>query len=126
MMATGVSREYNREANRRWNADRPAKRMMLDIRRRAKERGLPCTIDDLWIEVRLSDGCEMTGIPFDMRPGGPWPFGPSVDRKDPTKGYTEGNSRLVCWMYNLCKGRWTDEDVGRMCQARLEFERRAA
>jgi len=29
---------------------------------------------------------------------------PSLDRKNPTKGYIPGNVRLVCQSYNMAKG----------------------
>lgn len=39
----------------------------------------------------------------------------SIDRIDPNIGYVEGNVRLVTYMYNSCKGQWTDEQVKQMC-----------
>jgi len=43
--------------------------------------------------------------------GGKSPWGPSIDRIDPNKGYTKDNVQLVCLMYNFCKGVWSDSEV---------------
>lgn len=59
--------------------------------------------------------CSKTGIKFELnncdQSGGKSPWSPSIDRKDPNKGYTKDNVQLVCLMYNLCKGVWTDNEV---------------
>ena len=50
----------------------------------------------------------------------PWTI--SVDRIDNSKGYLKTNVRLVTYMYNTCKGQWTEEQVVHMCKGRLEVE----
>ena len=42
---------------------------------------------------------------------GPNPWAPSIDRIDSAKGYTPGNVQLVSWIYNQCKGVWSDDVV---------------
>jgi hypothetical protein len=39
------------------------------------------------------------------------PFAVSIDRIDNSKGYIEGNVRLVALMYNLARRKWDDVDV---------------
>ncbi len=34
------------------------------------------------------------------------PFAPSLDRIDSSKGYEEGNVRIVCLMVNLAMNTW--------------------
>lgn len=48
--------------------------------------------------------CEITGHPFEWV--GRSPYGLSMDRIDPNKGYTKDNVRLVCWWINAAMGRW--------------------
>lgn len=70
-----------------------------------------------WLTVGL---CQITGIPFVFSPGSrirQLPFTPTLDRRNPAKGYIFGNVRLVCWMYNAAKGSGTDDDVLRFARA---------
>lgn len=84
---------------------------------RADEKGLPFALDRAAIAVRISAGrCEVTGIPFDFslrkeRAQHVSPFAPSIDRIDPSKGYTMDNIQIVAMAYNMAKGTGTHEDV---------------
>ena len=40
------------------------------------------------------------------------PFKASLDRIDPTKGYTEDNVRWVCWAVNQMKSDKTEAEFG--------------
>lgn len=89
-----------------------AQDLVATLRTRARKRGIPFAITIPWVAERLSIGrCEMTGLPLDMRSGPRRPFGPSLDRKQPTLGYTPDNVQLVCWIYNAAKGTGTHADV---------------
>lgn len=57
-----------------------------------------------WIDARLNAGeCELTGIKFDME-GKRTRHTPSIDRINPSGGYTQNNCRIVLWSINraLC------------------------
>ncbi len=41
----------------------------------------------------------------------------SIDRIDPSLGYSFGNIRLVCYQVNTFRGRWTDEQMLAMARA---------
>lgn len=88
---------------------------------RAKERGLPFAMEVDDIERRIRAGhCEASGVPFDLSFGhgaGLRPWAPSLDRTDPTKGYTPDNVRVVAWIYNAAKSHWTHDDVMRLARA---------
>lgn len=115
----------DREAHKRLRENKPAKYLMHRVRARARREGLDCDITEEWIEVRLPDGCEVTGLPFDFEVGTPGkqnPWTPSVDRKDSSKGYTEDNCQLVVWAYNCAKGTWDKETVMEMAEALLSHE----
>lgn len=74
-----------------------ARNLFHTCKSRAKKKSLDFTLTKTWIEIRLQLGvCELTGLPFSMDRDNP--FTPSVDRIDTSKGYTEDNCRLICWL----------------------------
>ena len=66
-----------------------------------------CTIDEAWVEARLDLGCSITGLPFEYDTGSP--YLPSIDRIDHDGDYTPENCRLVLWVVNRLRSRWTDD-----------------
>ena len=81
---------------------------------RARKLGLPCTLTKEWIEERLKGGvCEITGVKFDFKSLGKGmrKYAPSLDRQNPKQGYTEENTRVVVWIYNLWKSTYSDNEV---------------
>lgn len=70
-----------------------------------------------------SDRCAITNIPFDYEFDNRYrtpPFGPSIDKKDPSKGYTLDNIQIVCFMVNMGKSEYTQETFDEMCIARAK------
>lgn len=47
-------------------------------------------------------------------------WSPSLDRKDPNKGYTEENTRLILNGLNALKSTGTDEELIEICRAVME------
>lgn len=79
--------------------------------RKAREMP-PVTIDAAWINARLAKGiCSRTGI--SLFAGQNDPFMPSLDRKISAgaNGYTPDNAQVVCQLFNLVKGAWTDRQA---------------
>lgn len=74
---------------------------------RARNADLPFDLTIDWIDEELRRGvCEVTGVPFqlgllngEMRN----PFAPSLDQKEPGKGYTQDNVMVVLWGFNAAK-----------------------
>ena len=100
--------------------------VVAGCRSRAKRKGLSVDIDVLYVTALLEkqDGkCAVTKINLESsecnsrKGSNPWTI--SIDRIDSSKGYTKDNIRLVCLMYNMCKGIWSDEDVITMCKGIL-------
>jgi hypothetical protein len=57
--------------------------------------------------------CRYTGLPFST-PGtrsgtSPCPRSPSLDRIDPSKGYTPANTQVVSYFANAAKNAWPEE-----------------
>jgi hypothetical protein len=92
-----------------------AHQLWYDAKRRAEKDAVPFTITEDLIADKLRAGkCERTGLLFDFKKAESCrvnKHAPSLDRKDPRKGYTEENTRVVVWMYNTAKHDWTDEDL---------------
>ena len=93
--------------------------LLEGARRRAKKRGIECTIDGPWLAARWTGKCELTGIEF--RGGnlksGPSPRSPSIDRIDREKGYIPGNCRVILFGVNALKGCGTDEEMRHIARA---------
>jgi hypothetical protein len=91
--------------------------------RRARDNDLPFDLTLEYVNEKLFNGvCEVTGIPFvfdyasskfTIDDGGNLrnPFTASIDKIDPTKGYTKDNCQFVVYMYNTCKNSFSDETV---------------
>jgi hypothetical protein len=104
-----------------------ARSLYQSARSSARERNLPFDLTTLWIEERLNNGvCEVSGLPFSMTVGGGHltcgagnqnPFGPSLDRRESAKGYTQENVQIVVWIYNACKQTHTHADVMTLARA---------
>ena len=65
--------------------------------------------------------CPKTGLVFTYKENGNnygnrAPTTPSVDKIDPSKGYTIDNCQIVCWWYNVAKHQFTNEVVLELCQ----------
>lgn len=95
----------------------------INAQKRRKQFGksnLEVTITAEWIQEKIETArCPVTGIEFDLGPrNGFWsPFSPSVDRIDPSKGYTVENCRVVCLIFNIAKNQFSDDDVVKMAKA---------
>jgi hypothetical protein len=87
-----------------------AKRLVADAQKRALKWKLPFDISSEDLTLRLEKGvCEITGIPFCFDAHSPW--APSLERRDSRLGYTKDNVVIAVLMYNVCKNRWSHEDV---------------
>ena len=99
--------------------------LLSNMKSRAKKKGLPFDLDYHWYMDKYEKGvCEASGIPFDEpeyngQKGNTNPWVPSVDRIDNNKGYTKDNSRLVCYIFNIVKNRFTDEDFEKLARGFL-------
>lgn len=103
-------------------AFRQATSLFHSARHRAEEQGLEFNLTIKWIEQRLKYPCPKTGLSFDILHGGKdyssrSPMCPSVDKINPSLGYTEDNVQVVSWWYNCSKQRFSDKEVLELCKA---------
>jgi hypothetical protein len=88
-------------------------------------RGLEYDISYLYLLKLLKEQngkCALTGWDLEFSRGGTFgsgtnPLGCSIDRKDSSKGYVEGNVQLVCWKANKIKSDLTDREFKELCKA---------
>lgn len=122
-----------RETYKRWAAEnrdhilaKEAKRrlekrgqcMVATVRTRARLKGYEFDLDQhvADVQARLDVGvCELTGQPFDFSPGRKF-NSPSIDRKDPNRGYTYDNIRIVLNVINVAMGDWGEEVLAQVVQ----------
>lgn len=114
--------DANKKSRRKWRESNPASYLLSTAKARAGGKGIPLDIDLAWVKLYLEPGvCSVTDMPLDMT----WhqgdthssPWRPSIDRIDGSKGYTKDNCRIVCWIYNVAKYEWTDDEVLTMAEA---------
>lgn len=85
--------------------------MFANALARSRNSGVPFAVTKAWIAERIESGfCEATGLPFDLAPSettfNPW--APSLDQREPGKGYTLENTQVVCNIHNACKNEWDE------------------
>ena len=79
---------------------------------RARKLHLEFSITVDFVFERIKTGkCEVTGADLKLIGGQRSPWSASLDRKNPSIGYTPENSQLVCWIYNAAKGDHSHADV---------------
>jgi hypothetical protein len=97
--------------------------MIKSAKRRADRRSLDFSLDtkfllNLW-KIQKSS-CALTSIPFVLDPEKrAHPLSPSIDRSDPSKGYTTDNVRLVCYGINCCLHNFGEEVFNALAEYRI-------
>lgn len=81
----------------------PEYRMWCQARYRAKRDGVEFSVTRE--DVRVPDLCPVFGTPLAPAKGSVagGPNSPSIDRLDPSKGYTPDNTRVISWRANDLK-----------------------
>ncbi len=102
--------EYYKNKRIRENSDVP-RRILARVKSRARKCCIPFDLD--LSDINVPDTCPVLGIKIQVIPGcGRNPrHSPSLDRIDPTKGYTKGNVRVISNRANLLKSNATIEEL---------------
>lgn len=87
---------------------------------RATKEGLEFDLDIQWM-IEQPEYCKFTGAKLSYKENGTDysnrnPFAASVDKINPTKGYTKDNCQIVCWWFNCAKQRYSVEEVVSLCR----------
>jgi hypothetical protein len=103
---------------------RKAQQLWSRARLNAWRKGVLFDISQQWVASKIMAGhCEVTGLPFEFENNygtSRNPFAPSLDRRNPSNGYTPDNCQVVVWMYNCAKSDGAYVDVLIMAQAMVE------
>jgi len=97
------------------------RRLLHSVRQRARTLGVPFDLTHEWVKEKFKVGvCEVSGLPLDLTSEGSVgerAWGPSLDREVPSLGYTQENTRVVCWIYNRAKGASDHDSVITLARA---------
>jgi len=83
--------------------------LLTTARKRAKERGLECSIKEQ--DILVPDLCPILGVKLGRSRGAVDRASPSLDRVDSSKGYVPGNVRVISWYANKLKNDLTLDQV---------------
>lgn len=87
-----------------------ARSVFLNTRRRARYIKVDFNLDESDIEI--PEVCPILGLQIKRgKNKKPEDFSPSVDRVDPTKGYTKGNVQIISNKANAMKNSATPEEL---------------
>ena|SRR3990167_5203771 len=89
----------------------PWRNLLYSARQRAKNKGLEYTLSTEWARAKYTGFCELSGIAFRYGKGRMWPFSPSIDRIDQSKGYTPDNCRFLLMAINNMRGTLGDAEM---------------
>ncbi len=105
---------------RKRSHDNPRYVMQITLRHglNRKPTEFPATVDDLMEKFAAQNGCcAVSGIRLTWSQGKVLATSISLDRIDPTGGYSSDNLRLVCQAVNAFKGRMSDSEMLDMARA---------
>jgi hypothetical protein len=105
-----------------------AQRLCAGAKWRAKKEGILFDLTSEGLQQLWPSGgcCPILGEPFELRKGnklkGPLPLSPTLDRINPTKGYTMGNVAIISARANTLKNDCTDPAIFRRLADWMELQ----
>jgi hypothetical protein len=110
---------YFRNYSKKWRRTNVASAMLSRAKGNAKSRGLEFKLSRAWLDEKLAVGCcEVSKLPFNTEEANA--FYPSIDRIDNSVGYLPSNCRLVVWIFNMAKNKYSDTEVMTLAKALVE------
>jgi hypothetical protein len=102
-------RASGRKAAAKRRTERPELPLFYGARHRAKRDGIEfnITIED----IVIPDRCPLLGVEFKNGAGKPHPNSPSLDKIDPSGGYTRGNVWVISYRANQIKNDATADEL---------------
>jgi len=117
------SRAQGRKRYARKKAADPRKYMLTCARRRARVRGLECTI--AVTDIIIPTHCPLLGTLLVVNEGAHGPNSPSLDRVFNSYGYVPGNVVVVSHQANARKGELSSPDLRTLTRNLARLERDA-
>lgn len=105
----------------------PLKFMLYNAKHRAKRDGVPFTLTEFNIEMPTH--CPITGVELlyagtgKTKGYGAEDNAASIDKIDPTKGYTPENSVIISWKINRAKAYLSIEDIENMAKFYAQYKK---
>lgn len=109
---SGFSEEVRGKLRRDILIDQPSKRLYTSTKSRARELNLDFNLTEE--DLKIPNYCPILGIEIDSRTNDGHNRrmnSPSVDRLDPTKGYTKDNVIVCSWRANCLKWDGSFEEI---------------
>jgi hypothetical protein len=105
-----------------YDAENRGRLLVMESKRRSTRKNHPFDLDQhiTELEERIKEGCEMTGVAFNLHSRGATWNSPSLDRIDPQKGYVLSNIRVICFAMNAALGNWGEESLRSLMKKWLE------
>lgn len=109
-----------------WRQRNPLKAKFSELysaaKRRARQKNLPFEIDSPFVETLFVSHCPVFDVPLDWtidrgKGRAPLSNAPSIDRIDPTKGYTKDNVWIISHKANAIKNNATHEELRLVAEA---------
>ncbi len=108
------------DPKRRW-----AEMALSNARRRAKVKGLPCTVSVDWLVLASPDTCPASGVPLSYINAMSLADSAALDRIDNTRGYEPNNCWVISMKANRIKSDATLAEIEAVAQAlRLMMDKR--
>lgn len=122
-------REKNRARIAEYRAEerklKAAAYLLREARNRAKKQNVPFNLTETALQEMLAPmRCSATGLKLCWDWSGSSrsnPWAPSLDRIEGSRGYVDGNVRIVCWIYNSAKSDWPADLILSMAEALVEI-----
>jgi hypothetical protein len=93
---------------------------MGNAKKRSKESGLEFSITRDDVFSVFPDSCPLLGVRFEFSKGKTTSASPSLDRKDPSIGYTKENVWVICAKANRIKTNATREEIAMVAKALMD------
>lgn len=125
---TAVGRSYEcKPCNQTYRRERlylarPAYELIKAAKTRAARQEVSFDLDDHEDKLAeiISKGCQLTGIAFRVKDGGPRSWNSaSIDRIEAGGGYTFDNVRVILWSLNTAFNSWGEDQFEQVARAWL-------
>jgi hypothetical protein len=75
-----------------------------------------------WADFEIPKVCPLRGVPLSVGTGQHTDDSPTLDRKDPRRGYVKGNVWVISHKANRLKGNFTPNELRTFCENALELD----
>lgn len=102
--------EYNKIQSEEYKQNNPARRLLYSTKARAKDKGLEFSL--VLEDIVIPEVCPYLGVTItNILKKGKVETNPSIDRIDPSMGYTKDNIQVISELANRMKNSATKEQL---------------